>query len=635
MSFVKLFKDVYDKNAAIAGKNVNGYVLMPVGFVTNNCSFEIAIDQDGNFLSFDVLGKNEAPTLMASSEKSAARTSTAIAPYPGCTETLMYLIGDMTDLPITEADWPYKNLKFKGNEAHHEAYMNLLRQWAEFPGAPSDLSAILTYLENDTIADDIVASYGDALMDKNGGPKKRAELVKCYTRINVINKNDEISVKTWEKEEYMRSFAEFLPTLLTDSPVGTCSVTGERNVPLATLGRKKLRGSWDGCTLFPYASSSMNSLAWFGKHFKESIEVFPMGYITFQKAINAMIWLFARQAFTINGMSILICKKDDGSSVIDAFNDTEDLFGEGAITEGDTGELFADRVRKACFGSKQNLTYNDSIVVMVVDNVVHAKKGREAVLYYQEINPQRFINNVVKWHEESAWAHLYGKKKFVGTPNTMSVARLIYPLKDQDAQRQAIIKDLFKCIIFGYQMPKNVMDKLFDKAINPLIYRDENRYVMREKAQAMACSYIRKHYCDKKEDFGMALNTTTTDRSYLFGRLFAILEREESYANFLGGNDREASNVLHQMSSYVYSPATIYAYLFNEKLVTYREKIMKLRPGTGAYYEGLRSEILETLEEVDGFNNDTLEPSFLLGYNSQKRALKNASTSEDTKEKTA
>lgn len=84
---------------------------------------------------------------------------------------------------------------------------------------------------------------------------------------------------------------------------------------------------------------------------------------------------------------------------------------------------------------------------------------------------------------------------------------------------------MLPCIIDRRPVPQDIIRGLATRAGQPLAYTSGNR----ESLLSTACALIRKAHNDrvKKEEFGLALDTSNTDRSYLFGRLLAVAEQVE------------------------------------------------------------------------------------------------------------
>lgn len=123
----------------------------------------------------------------------------------------------------------------------------------------------------------------------------------------------------------------------------------------------------------------------------------------------------------------------------------------------------------------------------------------------------------------------------------------------------------------------------------------------------------------------MSLNKESVDRDYLFGRLLAVLENIESYANYKSETDDRRTNALKFWGAYTQRPAKTFQ-VIHERLTPY---FAKLGGGLTSYYAGLISEILEKLEDTGSFTNEPLKENYLLGYYSQLAQLRRRKTSNE------
>lgn len=166
-------------------------------------------------------------------------------------------------------------------------------------------------------------------------------------------------------------------------------------------------------------------------------------------------------------------------------------------------------------------------------------------------------------------------------------------------------------------MPKDIVYALTVKASTPMAYSRGNR----ERVLSTACAVIAKYYHDRRiwkkgENDEMKLDLENRDRSYLFGRLLAVLEKVERTA-YDKGENREP-NAIRLQSAYVNHPLKTWMIL-EEVLKPYYQK---LKPGSREYYKSLISEITGLFEEEDqSVLNQGLKETYLLGYYLQRAEL--------------
>lgn len=110
----------------------------------------------------------------------------------------------------------------------------------------------------------------------------------------------------------------------------------------------------------------------------------------------------------------------------------------------------------------------------------------------------------------------------------------------------------------------------------------------------------------------MALDKNCSDRSYLFGRLLAIVEAVEN-STYTDENRRE-TNAMRMQKAFALRPMSTWRFL-EEKLESYYKQ---LKPGLRQYYRKLTQEVVDKLPVSDGNLNQKLEDIYLLGYYHQR-----------------
>ena len=123
----------------------------------------------------------------------------------------------------------------------------------------------------------------------------------------------------------------------------------------------------------------------------------------------------------------------------------------------------------------------------------------------------------------------------------------------------------------------------------------------------------------------MELDTTLTDRSYLFGRLLAVAEKVERSAYRTDEKDREPAACRLQ-AAFAAHPMQTWANL--EKSL--RPYYGKLKPGSRSYYMNLIDEIIHQFEGNDLTKNAPLQDTYLLGYHLQRRELNRYTKNDNT-----
>lgn len=593
-------------------RNDKEYTLLPISHTTQNAHIEVTIDEDGDILQATVLEKEN--TIIPCTEESASRAGSKIAPYP-LHDKLSYVAGDFVK---------YGGKIKNQDDVPFDAYIQNLKEWAESPYAIDKVKSIYKYLSKGRLIEDLV-KYKVLVLDENQqliekwnkkyeeslGEKPlifssgTTDQVSAFVRFNVYSRTSTVDV--WKDREMYQSFIDFYNERLGDEDVDF--ITGEL-APSTERHANKIRHAADKAKLI---SANDTSGFTFRGRFKTSKEAAGISYEVSQKAHNALKWLIHRQGKTIDNRVFLVWGNDD-KNVPDPGEDALDILyhaNRKIEEEPDTDKPFAEEVKRAIDGYRNDLNYDSEVNILVLDS---ATTGRMAVLYYRNMNKEIYLNSLKDWHSQCSWEHRYRKNeekfvKFYGAPATRDIAFAAYGPRASDKIVKGLMERMLPCIIDGRIIPKDIVKSAFQRASNPVAME---RWEW-EKTLSIACALIRKSLIEKKEEWDVALDKTITDRSYLFGRLLAVADVLERGA--LGKEETRATNAIRYMNSFSQKPSRTWMTL-QASLQPYQARL-----GTKANY---LSKIIDEISDqfaVEDFNNKPLSEKYLLGFYSQRREL--------------
>jgi len=607
----------YEMNTEQIGKTVKKrndkeYTLLPISHTTQNAHIEVTIDEDGDILQATVLEKEN--TIIPCTEESASRAGSKIAPYP-LHDKLSYVAGDFVK---------YGGKIKNQDDVPFDAYIQNLKEWAESPYAIDKVKSIYKYLSKGRLIEDLV-KYKVLVLDENQqliekwnkkyeeslGEKPlifssgTTDQVSAFVRFNVYSRTSTVDV--WKDREMYQSFIDFYNERLGDEDVDF--ITGEL-APSTERHANKIRHAADKAKLI---SANDTSGFTFRGRFKTSKEAAGISYEVSQKAHNALKWLIHRQGKTIDNRVFLVWGNDD-KNVPDPGEDALDILyhaNRKIEEEPDTDKPFAEEVKRAIDGYRNDINYDSEVNILVLDS---ATTGRMAVLYYRNMNKEIYLNSLKDWHSQCSWEHRYRKNeekfvKFYGAPATRDIAFAAYGPRASDKIVKGLMERMLPCIIDGRIIPKDIVKSAFQRASNPVAME---RWEW-EKTLSIACALIRKSLIEKKEEWDVALDKTITDRSYLFGRLLAVADVLERGA--LGKEETRATNAIRYMNSFSQKPSRTWMTL-QASLQPYQARL-----GTKANY---LSKIIDEISDqfaVEDFNNKPLSEKYLLGFYSQRREL--------------
>ncbi|MFR9711522.1 type I-C CRISPR-associated protein Cas8c/Csd1 [Paenibacillus sp. MB22_1] len=616
MSWLLHLYETYEANLDQVGKTVKKrdreYTLLPVSHTTQNAHIEVTIDEDGDFLEARVLEKES--TLIPCTEESASRSGSKVAPYP-LHDKLSYVAGDFVK---------YGGQIKNPDEVPFDKYIRNLEEWANSPYATEKLKCIYTYLRKGRLIEDLVAAKiirldeNQHLIEKwdekytaKFGEKPpifssgAAETSSAFIRFNVLSPDSPEEV--WKDQAMFDSFIAFYNQKLGETDV--CFVTGEMR-PSTERHANKIRHAADKAKLI---SANDNSGFTFRGRFKTSKEAVSISYEVSQKAHNALKWLIHRQGKTMDERVFLVWGNDN-DPVPNTDEDIVDMMrhsGREIEREPDTDKPYADQVRRAIDGFRNDLTYQAEVNILVLDS---ATTGRMAVLYYRHLNKELYLNRLEEWHNSCAWEHRYRKEEeqlitFYGAPATKDIAFAAYGPRASEKIIKGTMERMIPCIVDRRAVPRDIVRSAFHRASNPV---SMERWDW-EKTLSIACALIRKMLLEKGEEWNVPLNTESRERSYLFGRLLAVADVLERGA--LGKDETRSTNAIRYMNSYAQNPGRTWKTI-QASLQPYQVKL-----GTKAtYLSKLIDEIADQFEEGD-FNNLPLTEQYLLGFYSQRREL--------------
>ena len=624
MSWMEQLYKTYENNIGKSQQD-NSVTLTPLAHMDANAQIEVLLDAEGNFCGAHVIDKKDAVTLIPVTEDSAGRSS-GIAPH-ALSDTLSYIAGDFEKY--------CKGEKLKKTVVDkYQCYMRQLKAWYESEYTHPKVSAIYKYIDKKNLISDLIKSGIVTLSDEETFDDKKISgqpYEKAIVRFRVYD--DNISNSTWEDTTLINAYTNYLMSV-QDGKDDRCYLTGEMQIRTENHPKGIIAANY-GAKLV--SANDTQGFVYRGR-FRNSEEAYSLSYETSQKIHSALTWLAKRQGVSIGTTDkrTFICWNPEGKETPDILNplelDEEDMFnplGLDLNSKDDTEEEYIDisykkKLFKTLQGYRDQFADTDNIVIMGLDA---ATTGRLSITYYNELSASDFLNRIMYWGETCNWLYLkFTEQKQpyykLETPIFRKIAQCAFgrqqgkfiELNDKVLKEQ--VQRLMKCMLDNQPMPRDIVSALVNRASMPMAYSRTNR----ETLLATTCAIIMKYYIDKGIMKGemdeMKLNLENRDRSYLFGRLLAVLEKVER-STYEKGDSREP-NAIRLQSAYVNHPLKTWKIL-EDALKPY---FQKLKPGSREYYKRLISEITEQFcEEDPALLNQELKETYLLGYYLQRSEL--------------
>ena len=586
--------ETYDNMKSLAGveSEERKAALAPIGFITTGVQIEITVTEDGNFIKaeqiFDISedskeksSKPKKKIIIPVTEKSLKRTNTAAtSPHPLC-DKLMYMCPE--------------------NKESYDAYLEQLQDWCDSEFACPKIKAILKYVKKGTILADIASA---------GKIKVKKDTFVCW---RVLSTDCAEPEEVWKSRSVIDSYINYYQSKMDASPEkALCYVSGELIMPAdkhpggVVQGNAKL-----------ISSDDKNNFTYRGR-FADDSEALTVGFISSQKAHNALKWVVSNDGFKY-GNRVFVCWNPNGEKLR---NQSNLLFREFFKTdEKPTPTNYRDILAKTVLGYKNKFNPEDEAITAIFEA---ATTGRLSVCYYSEMKAYDFLERLRFWDETTAWLHrTFG----VTSPNLRNIADAAYGVLRMEKEMQKVETDekilsgvmqrLLLCRLEKLPFPADIMRSAVQKCSSLQLY-DDGKPNNRENQLFTTCAIIKKYRYDRfKEEWIMALEPEKKNRSYQFGRLLAVLEKAER--DTYESEEKREPNAMRMQALFVKRP------MYATKIIIEQLKnayYPRLNPGARSYYDKLIEEIMRVISEFpESEIGKPLGEEYIMGYYLQKDAL--------------
>ena len=632
MTWASKLVETYDSNADTVGivedPDDVSKVLLPIFHLTQAANVEVTITNDGEYSSAERFKSkdNARVTIIPITEESAGRTGNKIAAMP-LFDKLIYMAGDYDDCPILESqnesenhqDDPKKKKKgSKDSKECFQEYMDQLGRWAQDSDAPEQVKAIYKYLSKRTLIHDLV-EHG-VYTDKKGIHIKKDDFV----RIKVLMPETKPFRKDfWNDPAFQKKYIRYYSKQLSMKPKSVDYITGTDAVLTENLP-SKIRSLGDQAKII--SSNDTKGYTYLGR-FLSASEASGVGFVSSQKVFNTLRWLIQIQGYS-NDSERIVCWSVNGQSLPNIFDSSLSLFDDEEDLLDQTSREYAKRINKALRGKYADIdSPQEEIIVMALDTATGEMKGNLAITYYNAINGSQFLKNVEEWYRTCKWYFRRKSGLIQMTPSLKDIALAAYGVErageletSSKKQCSCAIDSLVPCIMQGRSLPNTIVKAAVNNCSNPLRFaQNKNGYRPNwETILSTTIALINRYKCEEKGEINMNDERNDTDRSYLFGRLLAVGERVETYANYLKDNKRTVTNADRYWNAFTHNPARIWA-VIQEKLNPY---LTFLKTKNKDYYSQQIEDIICKLNEINGFTNKPLSEMYLPGYYEQRKEEK-------------
>ena len=616
MSWTQKLCEVYD---TVSGTENSG--ILPVGFAQKRIKYHVILTPEGEFETAYQLPEQEQLCAVPSTPQAEGRTGSNGTPFP-LADSLKYLVGGQADV-----------------------YLHQLADWCAMPDAPDCLRVLYRYLEKKTLLQDLMNVQGLKLQyhkdkEKQDGAGPDVKSMVCFSVQSASSSEKRLWLRSDVRESWSRRFAA-----LSDEAPALCYATGEhlpvmQNHP-KLIGNAKLISAKDAGFPFQYKG-----------RFVEDRSAAEVSVVASTKMHNALRWLLAHQGFQRYGMHLVAWNTEKPALDLDLFDWQKVLYGEEAEEtnrQPDTFEAYAIALRNATAGYLEELRKLSSqegqtetqirrMQEIVILGLQAATDGRMSIIYYQELPGNLYIQRLQDWAEACLW-EMPGKEKRVRTPTWLEICEAVMgPETVKLAKRDAAGKKsdakqmremqlrLLSCEVNGSPLPRDFLQQAFQCSVQPLRFTDHKgswSSFAWSQCMAVTCALLRKvRLYDKQSPPSWVLDRTSSDRSYLYGRLLAVAHKLEKDA--VSGKDVPTTAV-RVMARYALRPDETWLYLYS-RLVPYLKRVGSSGQGKqggnqARWYQCLFGEIERLFRPEDRIKTGALTEDFLVGFYAQLREL--------------
>ncbi|MGN0595096.1 MAG: type I-C CRISPR-associated protein Cas8c/Csd1, partial [Hominimerdicola sp.] len=572
-------------------------------------------------VSASKIDKSDAVTIIPVTDDSAARSS-GICPHPFA-DKFIYIAGDYSK---------YAQGKKADNSKYYEAYMNQLKGWAESEYSHKAVKAVYKYLEKAEIISDLV-KFGIVEIDEETGKFKDKEKIagiaqeECFVRFKVNYDDINHETATWKDKTLYDSFIAYNSSVIGN--VQLCYATG-KELPSTYKHPSKIRNAGDKAKII--SANDESGFSYRGR-FKDKEQAISVSYDFSQKMHNSLKWLIQKQGVPIENSLMLVVWESalqELPKITKSYDDAFKNFFDDNEKENvpDTYPMYQDQLKKSIFGINQRLKPNSKTMVMGLDS---ATTGRLSIVMYSELESTAFLENIRKWHNDTAWYRFNGKIK-KNEVNSFALKELInYAFGSEQSDsvkaKDKLVTDymcrLIPCVTEGRKIPRDLLSALVNKASNPLAY--DNRYNWQKVLEA-ACAIIRKTEIEKGVGCQMALDENCNERSYLYGRLLAVADIAETISYDKG--EERTTNAKRYFEAFSNHPYTTWETIY-KRLAPYLEKLDKKSQNGSCYCRKLINEIIDQFDSETFSDDSKLKPIYLHAYSCQIMKFYNKDKNEE------
>ncbi len=545
------------------------------GMEEKEIGFLVVISKDGEFIRFEDcrIDKERARRYLV--KKQIGRSSGVVANYlyDNCT----YVLGYSSD----------RNLEKE--QKCLDAFKAKVESIADsFPGNV-DMRAVRSFYRQDR--NSIVSQIeGDPLWDE--------------IKNNLSKKFSFFSFRIEGEDKILAEKKELLQLESGDVKENkgcVCLVTGDRGIPVKTTTATMIAGSQATAKIVAFqVDSGYDS---YGKKQCDNAPISEIAEFAYTTALNAMLQRDSHNKFTLGNRTFVFWASSKTEVAEQAENSLLDLLGcsEDARDDPNAKVEQVKKVFTSIYSGGLKTSLDDRFYILGLA----PNSARIAVIYWSESSLKDFAGKILR--------HLYDmeiidtrkdKKPYAGVKDMLSAVALNGKQSEVEPNLpDAVVRSTFQ----GLPYP----NALLSACIRRIRAESTGGNAVRIGRAAIIKAYLnRTNTTDKRIE--IMLDKSNTNQGYLCGRLFAVLDRIQEYAN---GINTIRERYMNAASS---TPSAVFSTILNISL-HHLEKLPN--EGKKVFYEKLEQEIMDKMP-ADGFpaHLDLQDQGrFFIGYYHQRQ----------------
>lgn len=405
-----------------------------------------------------------------------------------------------------------------------------------------------------------------------------------------------------------------------DAPLIQCMVNGEKNVPQARV-HTPIKGVRGGQTSGSYIVS-YNASA-FVSYGQEKAAVGEMSAFAYTTALNALLSASSRQNIVIGDMT-LVFWAEKPSPAEELFADLFEPPTEASDASKDSqdDQQTAEKIRGLLQAARDGRRVTD-IVPGLDDSVrfyllgLSPNAARLSIRFWEVDSFGNLLKRIGRYFDQLSIV-----KQFDNEPEYPPLWRLLCqtaPLRKSENVSPVLAGGMARAMLTDSRYPQNLLPLVLQRI------RSEHN-VTYFRAALLKAFLVRNSSAGKMMEVPMSLDLDRTDCPYLFGRLFAVLEKAQEEA-VPGANATIKDRYLSSASA---TPGLV----FHMILKNSTNHIAKLRKdpekaGKAKFFEILIREIMNKFSGFPPSLPAEDQGLFMVGYYHQRKSFFTKKTEED------